>query len=99
MVCSSVRGLKEVERILRNKKYIVVDAPKNKIDRKYETAKEAVNRKIKNSIGIMVLNDGTFKYLNELNISYEMAMATNVSFIKSYNTSKLIPVYYKHKDM
>ena len=65
MVNSTIKGgFKEVERILRNKKYIPSYPPLTRIERKLETAKDAVNRKIKNNVGIMVSNDGTYTYLN-----------------------------------
>lgn len=100
MVNSTMRGgFKEVQRILRNKKYIPYFLPMTRIEKKLESAKDAVNRKIKNNIGIMVLNDGTYKYLNELNISHEINTTSNISFIKSFHAYKLTPVYYKYKDV
>ena len=53
-----------------DKKYRPVEKMTEKIERKFETAKEAVARKVKNVIGVMILNDGSLKLLNELNLSY-----------------------------
>lgn len=64
MVRSHVRGVEEIERILRDKRYVPTEAPLLRTERRVETAKEAVNRKIRNNIGIMVLNDGTYRFLN-----------------------------------
>ena len=44
----------------------------------------------------MILNDGSFKYLNELNLSYEIENTADICFVKSYHNCRLKPVYYKY---
>lgn len=56
-------------------------------------------RKISNIIGVLAQNDGSIKLLNELNFAYEINTTKNKCFIKSYCSSKLIPVYYKHSEV